>query len=231
MYCSLWISDLSVGFTLVSYNEWVNRCFHTAGQECCYSNTAESVADRSSAQACRRRNISALQLILIRSRIVGVISPFLSHIYRASQPVWESSSSQNSSPLSAPLWNKTSLWHLEFEIACIRVHVENRSQSFFFFRFAYDIFPLGSFELRCLWDELNQWDGCSTSGFWGFKWICWSPPLPVSACCLRAFPPQWSWNACHFEKKKKKTFPVIPDTYARILSNSVMHRRKTVFQS
>lgn len=189
-------------FFFLFFNEWVNRCFHTAGQECCYSNTAELVADRSSARARRRRNISVLQLILIRSRIAGVISPFLSRICRAPQPVWESSSSRNSPPLSAPLRNKTLLWHLEFEIACIRVHVENRLQSFFF--------VLTTFSPWFFWTEMPlRWTQSVGRVFhvwvWGFKWIRWSPPLPTSTCCcLRAFPPQWSSIACHLEKEKTK---------------------------
>lgn len=45
--------------------------------------------------------------------------------------------------------------------------------------------------------------------------------LPESTSTMVKLQCMSSWNG----------FPVIPDTYARVLSNSEMHRRRTVFQS
>lgn len=50
------------------------------------------------------------------------------------------------------------------------------------------------------------------------------------ACSLRAFPPWWSWIVI----SSWNGFPVIPDTYARVLNNSEMqgrNKKKKVFQS
>lgn len=52
-------------------------------------------------------------------------------------------------------------------------------------------------------------------------WVRWADGGSV-----RAAPPRWSCSV----KSSWKGFPVIPDTYAKVLRNSETHRRETVFQ-
>lgn len=149
--------------------------FYTAVQGSQYCNTAEHslclLANHSSVLACPRHNISALQLISVHSRIIKSHSSFpVLHLQNllAGATVAVQQPAKNSSPYQ-PLpsaytfkENRALLWHLEFEIACIHLHVENRLKSLFF-SFFFQHFPRGTFELRCLWHELNQRGGCFAS--------------------------------------------------------------------
>lgn len=99
--------------------------------------------------------------------------------------------------------NKTLLWHLEFEIACMHRHVENRLWSFSFFQ---------HFPLRSFWAKMPlRW----TQSVWAGGLLPESTSTVVKLQCMS------SWSG----------FPVVPDTYARVPSNSETHRRKKVFQS
>lgn len=109
-------------------------------------------------------------------------------------------------PLLSPytfVANKTLLWHLEFEIACMHRHVENRLWSFSFFQ---------HFPLRSFWAKMPlRW----TQSVWAGGLLPESTSTMVKLQCMS------SWSG----------FPVVPDIYARVPSNSETHRRKTVFQS
>lgn len=158
--------------------------FYTAVQGSQYCNTAEHslclLANHSSVLACPRHNISALQLISVHSRIIKSHSSFpVLHLQNllASATVAVQQPAKNSSPYQ-PLpsaytfkENRTLLWHLEFEIACIHLHVENRLKSLFFF-FSFNIFP----RVLLNWDafDMNSISGVGVSRLeFGFKWIRW----------------------------------------------------------
>lgn len=133
--------------------------FYTAVQGSQYCNTAEHslclLANHSSVLACPRHNISALQLISVHSRIIKSHSSFpVLHLQNllAGATVAVQQPAKNSSPYQ-PLpsaytfkENRALLWHLEFEIACIHLHVENRLKSLFFF--------LSTFSPGYFWTEM-----------------------------------------------------------------------------
>lgn len=143
--------------------------FYTAVQESQYCNTAEHslclLANHSSVLACPRHNISALQLISVHSRIIKSHSSFpVLHLQNllAGATVAVQQPAKNSSPYQ-PLpsaytfkENRALLWHLEFEIACIHLHVENRLKSLFFFL---STFSPGYFwtEMPLTWTQSAGW--------------------------------------------------------------------------
>lgn len=126
------------------------------------------LADRSSALACSRHNISALQLISVRSRIVRVVPLFLCCICRTS---WTAATVTVQQSAKTPLHISpvpSAYTFIEkkhnFDIWNLKLHAEcGKAIIILFFSF-FQHFPLGSVELRCLWDELNQWGGCFMSG-------------------------------------------------------------------
>lgn len=145
--------------------------FYTAVQGSQYCNTAEHslclLANHSSVLACPRHNISALQLISVHSWIIKSPSSFpVLHLQNllAGATVAVQQPAKNSSPYQ-PLpsaytfkENRALLWHLEFEIACIHLHVENRLKSLFFFFFLSTFSP-GYFwtEMPLTWTQSAGW--------------------------------------------------------------------------
>lgn len=124
-------TDFFILFPHDLYSKWGTRCFHAAVQRSQYYSTAAQnpilLADHSSALACRRHNISALQLISVHSRILTVVPLFLCCIHRASWLVKQSQSSSSQqtllsiSPLLTPHTHSLQIKHY-FDIWNLKVH-------------------------------------------------------------------------------------------------------------